>query len=348
MSSERDVHSTLQGAILGLTRFWTQRGCLLLPGCDFEVSAGTLHPETFFRLLEADPWRATYVQPVRRPLDGRRRDHPFRFLKHLQLQVVLKPAPRDVRSLYIESLEALGCRLAVHDLRFAEWRWESQVIDGWGSGWRVLIDGLGVTRLTFLQQAAGRELDPVTVELSYGLGRLAMVLGDLPAADDVLWGDEGPTYGDLRRGEESQLSRYVFEIADADTVVRELDAAASEAERCLAAGLARPAYERALGALRGIDLLEARGALSAPDRDRWSAKVRKLVGAAAALHLGEPPATEDDPAAANSASSEPEAGANPGAEKGDSDGKPSADPPTNREKKSKKRAKQRRGGTDGG
>ena len=276
---------TLQQTLLRLIRFWTDEGCLLLPSCDFEVDAATLHPATFFHLLGADPWRAATLQPVRRPLDGRRRDHPFRLAKHLQFQVVLKPPPEDLQEVYLRSLEAAGCELAVHDLRFADWRFESPALDARGAGWHVLVDGLGVTRITYLRELAGRRLEPPAVELTYGVERLSMVLAGASTAGDLTWAAAGPDDSALRRLDEAEFSRYVFEVADVDAVRQRLDALEREARSCLAAALARPAYELAVKALQGLEILEARGDLAAAERDRRLAVVREVVTAAAALHL---------------------------------------------------------------
>ncbi len=296
-TNEPESRASLQETLLRLTRFWTAEGCLWVPSCDFEIETGTLHPDSFFHLLDSEPWRAVLLQAVRRPLDGRRREHPFRLQKHLQLQVILRPAPEDLQALYLRSLEALGFELAVHDLRFAEWSWSSTALDAWGSGWHVLIDGLGITRLTFLQQAAGQSLEPPTAELSYGIERLTMLLAGRPSAADLDWVDGGPTYGDLRRSEESELSRYVFSVADVETIRRQLDELLAEADRCLAADLVRPAYELTVKSLQGLDVLEARGALTTFERQQRLEQVRSRVRAAAALYLAaaEPaPGYEED------------------------------------------------------
>lgn len=284
-SQEPEARASLQETLLRLTQFWTGQGCLWLPSCDFEVEAGILHPDSFFRLLGPEPWRAVFLQPVRRPLDGRRREHPYRLQKHLQLQVVLKPPPPDVQSLYLQSLEALGCELAVHDLRFAEWNWQSTALDAWGSGWHVLIDGLGITRLTFLQEAAGETLAPPTAELSYGIERLTMLLAGKPSADDLDWVAGGPVYGDLRRSDEAELSRYVFEVADVGSLRRQLEELLGESDRCLEAGLVRPAYELAVRSLQSVEVLEARGDLATFERRQRLAEVQQRVRAAAALYL---------------------------------------------------------------
>ncbi len=296
---------SLQDTVLRLQRFWAAQGCLLLPPSDFEVPFATLLPDAFFRILAPEPWRAAYLQPVRRPLDGRYGKHPHRLAKHLQLQVVLKPPPPDVQALYLESLEALGLELALHDLRFAEWRWQPRSLDARGDGWHALLDGLGVTRLTFLERLAGRDLDPICVEISYGLERLAMTLQGAASAFDLGWSEAGADYGRLRRRDEEELSSYAFEVADAEGLGVRLEALEAEAGRCLEAGLARPAYALAVRCLKLIDLLDARGALPARERARLLEGVARRVVAIAELALpSAPPADAPD---AGDAAAEPAA-----------------------------------------
>ncbi len=284
---------SLQDVILALQRFWAAEDCRLLPACDFAVPFATLHPDGFFGVLSPEPWRAAFLQPVRRPLDGRHGRHPYRLGKHLQFQVVLKPPPADVQALYRHSLEALGLELALHDVRFSEWSWQPTSIGASGSGWHALVDGLGVTRLTFLERLAGRDLDPPCVEISYGLERLAMTLQGAGSAFQLRWSEQGADYGRLRRQEEEELSRYAFDVADAGELQRRLEVLEAEAERCLSVGLARSAYELAVRCLEPIDLLEARGELSARERRDWLERVRGRVVAAAELAgiEQEPPAT---------------------------------------------------------
>ena len=281
----------LQDAIAALSRFWAAEGCLVLPPCELEVPGGILHPQAFFRLLDPEPWRAAYLQPVRRPLDGRYGRHPYRLARHLQFQVVVKAPGGDLRDLYLRSLEELGLELADHDLRFAEWSWEAFSIDALGLGWRVLVDGLSVTRMTFLQRLAGRELDPVAVEISYGLERLVMALTQENDVFRLPWAEGGPEYGDLARRDEIELSRYAVEVADADVLERRLEILEEQARQALDADLVRLAYETAVESLPTIDLLDARGRLSIRGREERLARVRDLVGAVA-----EPVAAETVPA----------------------------------------------------
>lgn len=274
----------LQDAVLRLQRFWSSQGCLLLPPCDFEVPFAALHPDAFFRTLGPNPWRAAYLQPVRRPLDGRYGRHPFRLSKHHQLAVVLKPPVDEVQTIYLASLESLGLDLSQHDVRFAEWRWQPRSLGASGFGWHALVDGLGITRLTFLERVADRDLEPMSFEISYGLERLLMLLQGFPSAYAVSWSGD-TDYGRVRRRDEEEVSRYVFETADATDLQQRLEILDREAGRCLESGLARPAYELAVRCLEPIDVLEARGAVSGRERERWLDRVRERVVAAADLHL---------------------------------------------------------------
>lgn len=281
----------VQEAIFRLSRFWADQGCLVLPPAEFEIPGGILHPDTFFRLLDPDPWRAAYLQTVRRPLDGRYGRHPFRLGRHLQFQVILKAPDDGVRERYLASLAELGFELAVHDVRFTEWNWRALSLDAWGLGWQVHLDGLGVTRLTFLQQVAGRDLDPVAVEISYGVERLLMVLTRTKDAFRLSWAEDGPEYGELWLRDEIELSRYVREVADVGAVERQLDVLREEALRALDAGLVRRAYELTIRSLQGIDVLDARGELSARQRTERLAGIRELVRAVAGRYLA-----RDEPA----------------------------------------------------
>lgn len=276
----------VQEGIFELTRYWAAQGCLVLPPCEAKIPAGTLHPDVFFHLLDGKSWRAAYLQPVRRPLDGRHGRHPYRLARHLQLQVVLQGTGEDVRELYLESLRALGCDLAAHDLRFTEWNWESQALGAWGLGWHVQLDGLGVTRLTFVQQLAGIELQPVAVEISYGLERLLMALARVRSVFQLPWRDGGASYGDLHRPAELEHSRWAVEVAGVEATQRRLEDLAHEARAALEADLPRFAYELAVGVLYSIDLLDARGQLTARERHQRLEGVRELVTAAAERYLG--------------------------------------------------------------
>ncbi len=322
----------VQDAIFRLSRFWAAQGCLVLPPCDLEIPGGILHPEVFFRLLDPEPWRAAYLQPVRRPLDGRYGHHPYRLGRHLQFQVVVKAPGGDMRELYLESLEDLGLEPADHDLRFAEWNWEALSLDAWGLGWHVLVDGLGVTRMTFLQQVAGRQLDPVALEISYGVERLLMTITRAGDAFQLPWAGDGPEYGELCRRDEVELSRYANEVADVDVVERQLAVLADEARVALDAGLVRLAYELTVKALRGIDLLEVRGRLSTRDRAERLSRVRERIREVAARYLDEEanPAVEvPEPESPKAEEAEPE------------NTEPAPAEPVKRKRKSKRKSKRK-------
>jgi glycyl-tRNA synthetase alpha chain len=275
---------TLQDLILRLSEFWARRGCVLQQPLDLEVGAGTMHPDTFLRVLGPEPWRAAYVQPSRRPADGRYGDNPFRLGKHLQFQVVLKPSPADVQSLYLQSLAAIGLDLTVHDLRFEEDNWEAPTLGAWGVGWQVMLDGMEITQFTYFQQAGGLELRPISAEITYGLERLTMFLGLSRSIYEVAW-VEGLTYGQVRHQEEVEFSRYYFELADVAFLQQQLDGMEREAGRCLAAGLVLPAYECTLKCSHLFNVLDARGAVSVTERVGLMKRVRDLAVACAKAYV---------------------------------------------------------------
>jgi glycyl-tRNA synthetase alpha chain len=268
---------SFQELILTLSQFWAAQGCVLQQPYDLEVGAGTMHPDTFLRVLGPEPWRAAYVQPSRRPADGRYGDNPFRLGKHYQLQVVLKPSPDDVQALYVRSLEALGLDLALHDLRFEEDNWESPTLGAAGVGWQVMLDGMEITQFTYFQQAGGQELSPVSAEITYGLERLTMFLGLARSVYDVEWVPGGLTYGEVRHDEEVELSRYYFEVADVELHRLRFEGDEREAGRCLEAGLVVPAYECALRCSHHFNVLDARGAVSVTERVALIKRVRDLA-----------------------------------------------------------------------
>ncbi|HLE84807.1 MAG TPA: glycine--tRNA ligase subunit alpha [Thermoanaerobaculia bacterium] len=268
---------SFQQLILSLSEFWADQGCVLQQPYDLEVGAGTMHPDTFLRVLGPEPWRAAYVQPSRRPADGRYGDNPFRLGKHYQLQVVLKPSPDDVQALYVRSLEALGLDLALHDLRFEEDNWESPTLGAAGVGWQVMLDGMEITQFTYFQQAGGQELSPVSAEITYGLERLTMFLGLARSVYDVEWVPGGLTYGAVRHDEEVELSRYYFEVADVELHRLRFEGDEREAGRCLEAGLVVPAYECALRCSHHFNVLDARGAVSVTERVALIKRVRDLA-----------------------------------------------------------------------
>jgi glycyl-tRNA synthetase alpha chain len=267
---------TFQDLILRLQNFWAQRGCMIEMPIDVEVGAGTMHPATFLRVLGPEPWNVAYVQPSRRPADGRYGDNPFRLGKHYQFQVVLKPSPVDVQDIYLDSLRAIGLDLTRHDIRFEEDNWESPTLGAWGVGWQVLLDGMEITQFTYFQQAGGIDLSPVSAEITYGIERLTMFLSHQSSAYDIEWGG-GFTYGDVRKQDEYEFSKYYFELADIDLHWKLLEQYASEARRCLDNKLVLPAYDWTLKCSHVFNTLDARGAVSATERVAVIKRVRDLA-----------------------------------------------------------------------
>jgi glycyl-tRNA synthetase alpha chain len=280
---------TLQDIIATLGRYWAERGCLVHQPWDAEVGAGTMHPETFLRVLGPQPWRVAYVQPSRRPTDGRYGENPNRLYKHQQYQVILKPAPADVQDVYLQSLAALGIDPAAHDVRFEEDNWESPTLGAWGIGWQVLLDGQEITQFTYFQQAGGIDLAPISAEITYGLERIAMYLQDVDDVYDVLWAP-GVPYRGVRHEEEFQLSRYSFELADVELYRDLFEKALSEGARILeieGGRVALAAYDWALKASHAFNVLDARGAISVSQRAGMILNIRRLSCAIAAAWVEE-------------------------------------------------------------
>ncbi|MEA2692263.1 MAG: glycyl-tRNA synthetase alpha chain [Acidobacteriota bacterium] len=275
---------TFQDLILRLSTFWAGQGCVLQQPYDLEVGAGTMHPDTFLRVLGPEPWRVAYVQPSRRPADGRYGDNPFRLGKHHQFQVVLKPAPADIQRLYVQSLEAIGLDLKVHDLRFEEDNWEAPTLGAWGVGWQVMLDGMEITQFTYFQQAGGLELSPISAEITYGLERLTMFIGLAKNIYDIEW-VSGVRYGEVRHQDEVESSRYYFEVADVSFYQQLFEGMEREARRCLDAGLVLPAYECALKCSHSFNVLDARGAVSVTERVGLMKRVRDLAVACAKAYV---------------------------------------------------------------
>ena len=271
---------TLQGVFNGLQAYWEEQGCLIQQPYDLPMGAGTMHPDTFLRVLGPEPWRCAYAQPSRRPADGRYGENPFRLGKYFQYQVVLKPSPDDVQDLYLESLRRLGVEPREHDIRFEEDNWESPTLGAWGVGWQVLMDGMEISQFTYFQQAGGIDLAPVSAEITYGVERIAMFLGKVDSVFDVKWNDR-LTYGEIRRHEEVELSRYGFEVADTDWAQTIFERSEREARLALAAGLVLPAYEATLLCSHEFNMLDARGAVSATERVTYIRRVRDLACAVA-------------------------------------------------------------------
>ncbi len=287
---------TFQELILALSRYWADRGCVLQQPYDLEVGAGTMHPETFFRVLGPEPYQVAYVQPSRRPADGRYGDNPNRLYKHTQFQVILKPAPADIQDVYLASIEALGIRLREHDIRFLEDNWEAPTLGAWGIGWEVRLDGLEITQFTYFQQCGGFDLHPVSVELTYGLERIAAFLQKVPSVYDLSWRD-GSTYGQMRLDEERQFSAYSFDQADVQTCRQLFELQEKEARRLLesypreappAARQRHPvlaAYDLCLKCSHLFNVLDARGAISVTERAALIGRIRQIACRAASAYL---------------------------------------------------------------
>ena len=286
---------TFQELLLKLEEYWTRRDCILQQPYDIEVGAGTMHPETFLRVLGREPYRVVYAQPSRRPADGRYGENPNRLYKHTQLQVILKPAPDNVQNLYLESLATIGINLKEHDVRFEEDNWEAPTLGAWGIGWQVLLDGLEITQFTYFQQSGGQNLDPISVELTYGLDRIAAYLQGVDNVFDVRWSNT-TSYRQVRLAEEQQLSAYSFDFADAVSTRKQFELNEAEAKRILDAWpksdakmLERfpllAAYELTLKCSHLFNLLDARGAISVTERAAMIGRVRKLAVRVADLWL---------------------------------------------------------------
>jgi len=278
------VPRNFQDLILSLQRYWAAQGCVLLQPYDMEMGAGTFHTATFLRALGPEPWSAAYVQPSRRPTDGRYGDNPFRLQHYYQFQVVMKPSPMDIIDRYLGSLAALGIDALTHDIRFVEDNWESPTLGAWGLGWEVWLNGMEITQFTYFQQAGGLDCRPVTGEITYGLERLAMYLQGIESVYDLTW-TEGPagrvSYGDVFHQNEVEQSKYNFELADVAAHFAEFDHREQACSALLAAGLALPAYEQLLKASHVFNVLDARKAISVTERQHYILRVRALARAVA-------------------------------------------------------------------
>jgi glycyl-tRNA synthetase alpha chain len=266
---------TFQQLILNLQTFWDRQGCALLQPYDMEVGAGTSHTATFLRALGPEPWRAAYVQPSRRPKDGRYGDNPNRLQHYYQYQVVLKPAPNDILDLYLSSLEAVGISLQTNDVRFVEDDWENPTLGAWGLGWEVWLNGMEVTQFTYFQQVGGLDCKPITGEITYGLERLAMYLQGVESVYDLIW-TEGISYGDVYHQNEVEQSGYNFEHSNVSFLLAQFNSFETEAKRLLDADLPLPGYEMVLKAAHTFNLLDARGAISVTERAGYIGRIRNL------------------------------------------------------------------------
>lgn len=282
--------STFQGLILSLQQFWAEQGCVITQPLDMEVGAGTFHPATFLRAIGPEKWASAYVQPCRRPTDGRYGENPNRLQHYYQFQVVIKPSPDDIQALYLESLRHLGIDPLVHDIRFVEDNWESPTLGAWGLGWEVWLNGMEVTQFTYFQQVGGIDCYPVTGEITYGLERIAMYLQGKDSIFDLVW-TEGPnpdsivTYGDVYHQNEVEMSTYNFELANVNELFKHFDMCEAESKKLIDKSLPLPAYEFVLKASHAFNLLDARRAISVTERQRYILRVRTLAKAVAEAYF---------------------------------------------------------------
>lgn len=273
-----------QNIILKLSDYWTRHGCVLVQPYDIEKGAGTFNPSTFFRSLGPEPWRCAYVEPSRRPTDGRYGENPYRLQHFYQFQTIIKPAPGDSQQLYLDSLRFLGIELEKHDVRFVEDDWESPTLGATGLGWEIWLDGLEVTQYTYFQQIGGIELDPITLELTYGLERIAMFLQDRDDIFKLKW-NEFLTYGEIHREDEKQFSAYNFEKADVEMLREQFEACRKEVTKLLEAKLVLPAYDFVMRCSHTFNLLDSRRALSVAERTGYILKIRRMASSCARAYM---------------------------------------------------------------
>ncbi len=275
---------TFQQLIMSLQQYWADQGCVILQPYDMEMGAGTFHPATFLRAIGPEPWNTAYVQPCRRPTDGRYGENPNRLQHYYQFQVMLKPSPKNIQALYLGSLEMLGIDPLVHDIRFVEDNWESPTLGAWGLGWEVWLNGMEVTQFTYFQQVGGLECKPVTGEITYGLERIAMYLQGVKSLFDLVW-TEGPqgvvTYGDVFHQNEVEQSAYNFEHANVEELFKQFDECEAQSQSLIEKDLPLPAYEQMLTASHTFNLLDARHAISVTERQRFILRIRNLSRAVA-------------------------------------------------------------------
>ena len=279
-----DTSKSFQNLILKLQSYWAEKGCAITQPFDMEVGAGTFHPATFLRSIGPEPWKAAYVQPSRRPGDGRYGENPNRLQHYYQFQVLLKPSPDDIQDLYLDSLTAIGIDLKMHDVRFVEDNWESPTLGAWGLGWEVWLNGMEVSQFTYFQQVGGLSCKPISGELTYGLERLAMYLQGVDSVYDLIW-TEGLTYGDVFHQNEVEQSKYNFEIADTEVLFRQFDEAEAMNLKLIEENLPFPAYEQTMKASHIFNLLDARKAISVTDRARFIRRVRSMSQKLSLIHI---------------------------------------------------------------
>ncbi|MFN2269085.1 MAG: glycine--tRNA ligase subunit alpha [Desulfonatronovibrio sp.] len=272
-----------QDVILNLQKFWTKQGCVLQQPYDIEVGAGTFNPATFLRVIGPEPWKTAYVEPSRRPADGRYGENPNRLQHYYQFQVILKPAPANIQDLYLQSMEILGIDPKKHDIRFVEDDWESPTLGAWGLGWEVWLNGMEITQFTYFQQVGGIDLDPISVEITYGLERISMYLQEKESVYDLNWSND-VTYGQIHHQGEVEHSKYNFEMSDSQMLLDFFDKCEKESLNLCAGNLAWPAYDYCLKCSHVFNLLEARGAISITERTGYISRVRNLASKVAALY----------------------------------------------------------------
>lgn len=277
---------TFQELILNLQAFWAKQGCIVVQPYDTEKGAGTFNPATFLRCLGPEPWNAAYIEPCRRPADGRYGENPNRLQHYFQFQVVMKPSPPDIQALYLESLTAMGIDPGRHDIRFVEDNWESPTVGAWGLGWEVWLDGMEITQYTYFQQLGGVELDPITVELTYGIERIAMYLQDVDSIFDITWVD-GVTYGEVKHQDEVEFSKFNFEEASVPFHQELFDTYEKESGRLMDLELVLPAYDYVMKCSHVFNLLDARGAISVAERQKYILRVRSLAKRIAEAYIGQ-------------------------------------------------------------
>ena len=273
-----------QNIILKLQEFWANNGCVILQPYDLEKGAGTFHPGTFLRCLGSTPWSAAYVEPCRRPTDGRYGENPNRLQHYYQFQVIIKPSIDDIQELYLESLEFLGINTKKHDIRFVEDDWESPTLGAWGLGWEVWLDGMEITQFTYFQQAGGFDLDPITVEITYGTERIAMYLQNVDSVYDLKWSDK-VSYRDIHHRTEYEFSKYNFELADISMLKNFFNSSKKECLNLIKNNLPLPAYDYCLKCSHLFNLLDARGSISVTERARYILEIRELAKNSASLYL---------------------------------------------------------------
>ena len=288
MANSNSPATSFQSLLFELQQFWSANGCVVLQPYDMEMGAGTFHPATFLRAIGPEPWHAAYIQPSRRPTDGRYGENPNRLQHYFQFQVMLKPSPPNMQDLYLESLNTLGIDTLVHDVRFVEDNWESPTLGAWGLGWEVWLNGMEITQFTYFQQVGGLDCRPVSGEITYGLERIAMYLQEVDSVYDLVWSNSAVqpvTYGDIYHQNEVEMSAFNFEHADIEILFQRFNDCEAQAQRMIELGLPLPAYEMMVQASHTFNLLDARHAISLTERQRYILRVRTLARAIAEAYF---------------------------------------------------------------